>query len=378
MCFCESGFRRGGRGEEERESLDREEAGSIREDRMMPATPTMTLTRIAAMAKTSPSTVSRVLSNDPRISDVTRERVLEILKENRYQPNVFARALKGGKTGQIGVLATNIGSGFFAEVLQGVDFATRSRAVHMVCSFAHGIEDYMEMATDMLTSGRTDGAILIDPPLELFESAVPPGAAPSVLCASRPLRRSSAWDRVDSVTVDNNDAMKQLVGQMAGRRRACFMHLAGPHNTYDSQARRAAFKAAMRGRKGWRAVIEDGHLIEGDGRRAAKQMLTCGRPLPDAILCFNDSTAQGVVETFDAEGLAWQGRVAITGWDNSTAAHFMDLTSVQMPTQDLGRKAAELLLDHLKPGGLNGPARQIALPTTIYYRGSTQRRGKAP
>lgn len=338
----------------------------------------MTLTRIAALAKTSPSTVSRVLSDDPRISEATRQRVLQILKENRYQPNLLARALKGGKTGQIGVLATNIGSGFFAEVLQGIDFATRAQAIYMVCSFAHGIADYIEMAADMLTNGRTDGLILIDPPLEMFDRKPPVGATPAVLCASRPLRRSSDWHQVDSVTVDNKDAMNQLVGHMAGRRRAYLIHLAGPRNTYDSQARRAAFKAALRGRKGWRATIEDGHLIDGDGRRSAKQMLKCGHPLPDAILCFNDSTAQGVAETFDAEGVAWRGRVAITGWDNSTAAHFMDLTSVQMPTHDLGRTSAELLLERLKPNGPIAAPRQVALPTTVHFRGSTLYRGSKP
>ena len=75
----------------------------------------ITLRELAKLANTSASTVSRVLSRDPRISKTTRDRVQAVLKEHPYRPNSFAQALKGGRTGLIGVLSSSIGSGFMPK-----------------------------------------------------------------------------------------------------------------------------------------------------------------------------------------------------------------------------------------------------------------------
>lgn len=171
----------------------------------------VTITQIAQLADTSPSTVSRVLSNDPRISKATRTRVLRIAEKQQYKPNLFARVLKGDRTGQIGVLSTNIGGSFFGEILQGIDKVTRARGIHMMCTFAHGIEDFIALSEDLLTAGRVDGAVFIDPPLQLFEHPLPSGAAPATLCASRPLTSKSPWLTVESTTLDNRDAMARLI-----------------------------------------------------------------------------------------------------------------------------------------------------------------------
>lgn len=336
----------------------------------------MTLTRIAALAGTAPSTVSRVLSNDPRISEATRERILALLATHDYQPNLFARALKGGRTGQIGVLSSSIGSGFFAEVLQGIDQTTKTRDTHVLCSFAHGTDDYLKLARDLLTSGRTDGLILIDPPLELYDQSIPARATPAVLCASRALRRGSAWRAIDSVTVDSRDVMRRLVDHAVEQGSRRLVHLAGPRNTYDAQARRSAFAEATVLRRGLRAFIMDGHLIESDGRRTAERLLRRSRSFPDVLVCFNDSTAQGVLQALKNAGRDWMGRIGVSGWDDSPASTFLDLTSVSMPTNDVGKKAAELLLDRLGADQSKIKARHVELPASVLVRASTLLTGR--
>lgn len=334
----------------------------------------VTITQIAKLAGTSASTVSRVLNQDPRISRDTRDRVLKEVEKHRYKPNMFAQVLKGGRTGQIGVLSTNIGGDFFGGVLQGIDDATRARGIHMLCTFAHGTGDFLAIAADMLTGGRVDGVIFIDPPMELFDQPVPPGAAPAALCAGRPMKRTSPWYGMASATLDNRDAMGQLVRHLVGAGCRDLVHLAGPANTYDGQVRRAAFQAVTRRHASVHAAVLEGHLIDSDGIRSAWQFLRREKGLPDAILCFNDSTARGVVQTLEASGVEWRGRVAITGWDDTVTASLMGLTSVAMPTQDLGHKAAELLLRHLASGDADGPPRHEVLPGALCFRTSTEMR----
>ena len=81
----------------------------------------LNLREIARLAGTSKSTVSRVLRNQPRVSDETRQRVQEVIEQHNYSPNLFARGLSGARTGLIGVVSQWMESGFYAEVIRGID-----------------------------------------------------------------------------------------------------------------------------------------------------------------------------------------------------------------------------------------------------------------
>jgi LacI family transcriptional regulator, galactose operon repressor len=331
----------------------------------------MTLSRLAVLADTSASTVSRVLSNDPRISVSTRNRVLEVLKKHPYRPNTFARALKGGQTGVIGVISSSISSGFYAEVLRGIDGISRSRSTHLMCSFAHGVEDYQQMAFEWMTGGRVDGIILIDPPMELFDAPLLPRTVPVVLCASRAVRPESVWHDTDSVTVDSRVVMAQLVSQLAEQGCRNWIHLAGPRNSFDAESRRTAFEEVLAQQNNVNATVLDGHLIEEDGIRTAKQLLRNPEDLPDAWICFNDSTARGVIRTLEA-ATDWKGRMGLTGWDDADTAALLGLTSVAMPMTELGQQAAEMLLDRLASAEKSGaPPRHLSLPAAVHFRTST-------
>lgn len=321
----------------------------------------LTLQEIARLAGTSKSTVSRVLSHHPKISEATRQRVGAVIDKHGFRPNLFARALAVGRTGQIGVLSSNISSGFFAEVIRGIDMVSQEHGGHLVCSFAHGVADYMKLWRELTHSGQVDGLILIDPPLELFGETCDARRLPLVLCASRPPGRAGGWSRVDTVTVDNRKVMGDIVAHLAERGCRRLLHLAGPVNTHDSLARRAAFEAAARARRTVQAVARTGHLTQDDGRRAGAAIATSTDPLPDAIVAFNDSTALGVLEAFRSRPDPRLAAVRLTGWDDTPAAPILGLTSVQMPMTELGQESARLLYRRVKDKGAARTAAQHRL-----------------
>lgn len=326
----------------------------------------LTLRQIADLAGTSKSTVSRVLSHHPKISEATRDRVMAIIERRGFRPNAFARALAGGRTGQIGVLSSNISSGFFAEVIRGIDLVAQERGGHLVCSFAHGIRDYIALWRELSEGGQVDGLILIDPPMELFTAVQPSRDFPMNLCACRAPERARAWNRVPSATVDNEATMRAVVDHVAGLGCRRLLHLAGPENTHDSLARAAAFRAAVRGRRGITAAVRHGHLTQEDGRAAAKRLAT-GGDFPDAIVAFNDSTAMGAMAVL-------RGRAsvapALTGWDDTPAADVLGLTSVRMPMTELGQASARLLYTRLDAPQQEA-ARHERLPMSIIPRASS-------
>ncbi len=332
----------------------------------------LTLQEIARQAGTSKSTVSRVLSHHPKISAATRERVMAIIDQHGFRPNAFARALAGGRTGQIGVLSSNISSGFFAEVIRGIDLVAQETGAHLVCSFAHGISDYLALWRELTGSGQVDGLILIDPPMELYDQPLAARRLPMALCASRPPARARAWQRVASATVDNGATMKSVVDHVTGLGCRRLLHLAGPTNTYDSQQRAAAFQRAVKGRRGVRAEIVHGHLTQETGRASAERLRAGPGGRPDAIICFNDSTALGVMAALRPSDPAARPLPALTGWDDTPAADVLGLTSIRMPMTELGQAATRLLYaqidnaDNPAPPGLH---RQ--LPMTLLPRASS-------
>jgi len=333
----------------------------------------MTLCKIAELAGTSASTVSRVLSNDVRISPSTRARVLAVVEKNHYQPNQFARILKGGHTGMIGVLSSSIGSGFFAEVLRGIDLISKSNGMHLMCSFAHGTVDYINLCRDMMTGGRVDGVILIDPPMELYDEPLSSRNVPVVLCASRAIRSESPWRKHASVTVNSRQVMKDIIEHLVSQGCRRVVHLAGPLNTYDSQARRTAFRETVSRYRMLKTEVIDGHLISEDGYRTSGDVMRDDDKLPDAFVCFNDSTAQGVLTFIRESPSLFRRPTRVTGWDNSAAASFLQLTSVAMPMIELGEEAARLLLEYKsKDTPVRGKRRDVLLSARVIYRASTQ------
>lgn len=116
-------------------------------------------------------------------------------------------------------------------------------------------------------------------------------------------------------------------------------------------------------------VVWTGFTREG-GRAGATTVLTAGEP-PDAVVCANDLIAIGALDTARAAGLRVPDDVAITGYDDIEAASLISpaLTTVLNPAREIGRSAAQLLLDRLDGDG-PGTAREIVLAHRLVPRES--------
>src|SRR5450631_2521683 len=82
---------------------------------------TMNLEEVARRAKVSTTTASRVLNNSPQVRNTTRARVMKAVDELKYQPNLHARSLAGGKSRSIGVIVSNIENPFFLDIYKAVE-----------------------------------------------------------------------------------------------------------------------------------------------------------------------------------------------------------------------------------------------------------------
>jgi len=336
---------------------------------------TLTLRQIAKLAGTSKSTVSRVLSGNPRISEATRHKVMRVIEKHHYHPNELARSLARGRSGLISVISANIGSGFFADVIRGIDLMATENRIRLLCTFAHSVEDYLTELRAVALGGQVEGVVLVAPYVDLFDHELA-SSVPVVLCAARPGSDAGAWSRCDGVTLDNEKAVLDLVQHLVEQGFRKIVHLAGWPNNFDAVEREQAFRKAMRRYPEVPGEVITCGLIREDGQRTAREyVVEDSRREVTAFVAVNDSTALGFVDVCKERwpGAPWP--VAITGWDNTPLAEALGLTSVDIPTYELGEEAARLLLNRVAGGAAAVPVHS-RVGQAIRVRDSSLRRGK--
>lgn len=306
----------------------------------------LNLREIAALAGTSKSSVSRVLTQHPHVAPATRARIERVIRKHGFSPNPFARGLAGGRTGLVAAIASEINSGFYAEVLKGIDQVVSRHHGHVLSSFAHEPGDYIAFWQQASRRRQVDGIILIAPPMEIFRARVRPDDLPAVVCAARPPDgAASGWDRLSTATVTNREGMTALLETLLGRGVRRMVYLAGPGNVYDANERRAAVLAfAAAHAEASIEVIDAGHTRQ-EGLAAAAAYLRA-HDAPQAFVCFNDATGYGALQALREAGWSRE-QVLVTGCDDEPPAAVMAMTTLRMPMPELGQLAAEMLLESI-------------------------------
>jgi LacI family transcriptional regulator len=313
------------------------------------------LSDISRHAGVSIATCSRVLNGSEHpVSAATRERVLRAAEELGYEPSALARALATRSSRIVGVIVGDIVDPYFAEIARGVeDVAARLGYLTMVCSADLGtsaelehvrlLRDYKAAGIVFAGSGRAG-----DPSTAELVSAV--AGARVVALAPRDLD-------APSIVFDNEAAARDITAYVRelGHRRITFVE--GPPDLHTSAQRLAGYRAA-----GGEDHIAGGFSYE-DGAVAAEALLA--RPeLPDAVIAVNDDAAIGVLTRLREAGTDVPGRVSVAGIDDTRPARFVGLTTVRAPLRDMGRLAAETVLDRRAPESVVLPHHVVPRATT--------------
>ena len=307
----------------------------------------LTLWEIAELAGTSKSTVSRVVTNPDQVAPETRKLVQAIIEKHGYHPNLFARGLRGGRTGQIAVIGRWMERGFLADVIKGVDTVASGEEAHVLCCLAHSTEDYINLWRRFAQGGQVDGLILVAPPLKLLGQQVGEQEVPVVLCACHAPQSRKGWKNVDAVILDNVRACRALMEHLVEQGCRRFVHIEGTADTYDAQERRDVFSDFIKEHPGLEGeVLADAEWRGAARAKVAEYLKAQARP-PDAFIAFNDSIATGAMEGIRDCGLSVPKDIAVTGFDDSEVAEFAGLTTVLVPSTLIGEEATRLLFARL-------------------------------
>lgn len=319
-------------------------------------------------------TVSRAL--DPKrahmVNEATRERIQAAADRMGYRVNAIARSLRKGASGLLAVVVADVSNPFLPAVLRGIEAGIRDDGMLLLIAETHDEPDVLERILVDLVTRRVD-AVIISATRRSDEAVVRrfAGTVPVVL-AVRGL--SGGAERLPTVTHDDELGARLAVGHLAdlGHRRVA--ELPGPSDVSSFEGRSRGYHGVVldRGLRDVSSGVRAAHPTIEEGRRLAEAVLT-GPPeeRPTALFAHNDQMAVGALEVLAERNLRCPGDVSVVGYNDAplTAHLTPPLTTVRLPSAELGRHAARLALAALADEP--GPAELVQLPPELVVRSST-------
>ena len=326
----------------------------------------ITIEEVARLAGVSTATVSRVLSRPEVVRNQTREQVMAAIAKLDYQPDAAARALASGRTHTVGCVIPTLDHAIFARSTQAMQ-TTLAQAGYQLLVASHEYDPSTEFELVRALQQRGVDALVL----------VGTDHAPRLWKALSAWRKPTllTWScdpRLPSLGFDNEGAAQMAASHLLelGHRYIGVISGFTAHNDRAHSRIAGVRKSLTQAGLSLPAnfVTEQAFNLEG-GRLGLRQLMRLRRK-PTAIFCGNDLLAVGAMLEAERMGLDVPSDLSICGIDNLEISEAINpgLTTVSLPTQDLGRIAAQYMLSAISGEII---AAKSLLPFELVVRGST-------
>ncbi|GAB7387849.1 LacI family DNA-binding transcriptional regulator [Bacillaceae bacterium] len=308
----------------------------------------VTMADVAKKAGVSKSTVSQYLNKRyDYMSEKTRQKIEQAIKELGYQPNFVARSLKQKRTFTIGVIVANILHAFSTQVIRAIEDVCQQNDFHVIVCNADDDPGKEKKYIDMLRGKQVDGLIV-------FPTGGNVGLYSALVEQNFPLvfmDRIVEGLSVDTILLDNHKAAYLAVQHFIakGHRRIGMLTTSLLRHVTPRLERIEGYKRALRDhgipvREEYVKGLEIGEL-----QGAMAQMLALEEP-PTAILAGNDLTLMEILKFAKERGVRIPADLALIGIDDVPFAgiYTPPLTTVAQPAFAMGKQAASILLEKIR------------------------------
>ncbi len=312
--------------------------------------------QIARLANVSTATVSHVLSGKKPVKDETRRRVEEAIRQTDYTLNTIAKSLRMNKTQTIGVLAEDIRGLPVPEIVTGISEYLEMRGYQLLLNNLRLLEklynqyDHIAMCQDEVNRGmrvlldaHVDGIIYVAMHDRSLDGVLMPVDRPIVYAYARAGEKSGLY-----VTYDNKLSAAAITRCLIQKGHKRIAVIAGHRDSDPSRQRLEGFLETME-EAGLTVPPEYIRWGDWESPTAATQTeaLLSLSFKPTAIFALNDLMAAGCYQAIRRRGLDIPQDVSVAGFDNrEISAHLHPpLTTVSLPTREIGYESAKMLLD---------------------------------
>lgn len=328
-----------------------------------------TIIDIAKEANVSISTVSRVFNGSTAVSKKTKRKVEKAMEDLNYIPNAIARSLVCKTSNTIGIVASDLTNPFFTEVIDGIEDYFNSQGFTLILSNSRYKVEKENLYISQMVEKRVDGIIILNaysenmPLISKIKNTVPIVAIQAVLAG------------VDCVNTRDEDGAYKAVDFLIkqGHTKIAFLKYNFENTTLTNR-----LKGYYKAHKDSGLAINKNYILTSEfspycGYHMANEILN-NFPEVTAIFAFNDQIALSTYNAIQTRGLKIPDDMSIIGVDNIEYGSLTapKLTTVEQPTYQMGKNAAELLLRRIKDENISEP-QEIILPTKLIIKESTRK-----
>jgi LacI family transcriptional regulator len=328
----------------------------------------LTIRDIAAMARVSQGTVSKVLNEAPGVGAETRSRILKLIQDLDYQPNASAQSLAAKRTGSIGVIIPHTGSysmssAYWPILLTSITETAAARSFNVLLSTARSEEDVDSAYRSILRGRRVDGLIVGAEQFgqkQLVELLFK--GFPFVMVGKSPF--VSHWH----VDVDNAGGASSMTEHLIGLGHRHIAMLAGPESYPSVQERVQGFRDAMAAAGLEPRVYHCAYHTDAAAQSVGQLMDV--RPRVTALFVAAGDLAVAALAATSHLRLVIPSDLALVVFDDHPYYEYFSppLTAVSQPIHGLGQAALDLLFRLME--GEQPEVRGRLLPTKLVIRGS--------
>lgn len=314
---------------------------------------TVTIKDVAREAAVSISTVSKVMSDSPRISEDTKNKVRQIMRDMSYHPNRLARSFVQQSSYNIGVLmhierSTAFKNPYIFEILGGIETIAYQKNYNVTLSNLTAISHQKEALEKIIAEKQVDGFLLhASPSMKFMVDFLLKNEFPFTIIGEPPFEGKINW-----VDIDN-----QFAGQLAvqhlldqGYQRPAF--IGGPKDDKITTKRLAGFVKRLKQEAGEfpETYIKHGKDTSSEAGVTLWKELTTLPNVPDSVVCTGNFLSAGVLKIAKASGVQIPQELGIISFDNYPLAPYTDppLSVVDMDVYELGVYAAKILFEKIE------------------------------
>lgn len=309
----------------------------------------VTINVVAEQAGVSKKTVSRVINEEPNVSEATKKKVLDVFDRLGYRPSAQARGLATNQSFLIGLMYDNPNKSYVSEIQTGALSVCTKKGYHLIIHPAdHQSNELIESLEIFLTTSRLDGLVLTPPfsdRIELIEM-LERRQVPFVRIGPT-LNESSSPSVVSNDLEASYDMTRYLIS--LGHTKIGFIKGHPDHNV--SKQRLTGYLRALKenGIDFEPQYLQQGYFTFNSGEDCARKLLA----LPDrptAIFATNDYMAAGVLKVASQQKISVPHDLSVAGFDNAPISSYIwpSITTVKQPIQSMASSALSLLIDTIR------------------------------
>ena len=295
-----------------------------------------TMKDVAKLAGVSLSTTSYALNGSNKISDATRQKVLEAAKQLNFSPNAAARSLKTKKTKIIGVILSDFIGPYFSSLLAGIQHQVREDGYDVI------VISGIETGERFIRQKLVDGTIMLNPAIE--DSVI--GAYASHETPFILMDRKLEGDGIYNVMINNHDAFTQIMKHLVQQGSKKIAYMSGDTFASDNNYRHDAYQQVLKDYELTYSRTFECDYTKEKAYQIVKHLIEKQEVDFDTLACANDLMAVGAIEAFKEAGINIPNDIIVSGFDDIELSQYCypQITTYHINRYQWGRKAGEIMM----------------------------------